>query len=138
MIRVALIAGTYRPDRCGVAQYTARLRASLSAFGIQTLVLTSRDAARLAADPEVWGVVRSWKPADLVPLARAVHATQADILHIQHAAGTYGFRRAPFLLSLLLRATGWRGPIVTTVHEYGWWEWQPRAIPARPLEWVKQ
>ena len=130
MIRVALIAGPYRPDRCGMAQYTARLRASLSAFGIQTLVLTSRDAARLAADQEVWGVVRSWKPADLVPLARAVHATQADILHIQHAAGTYGFRRAPFLLSLLLRATGWRGPIVTTVHEYGWWEWQPRAIPA--------
>jgi glycosyltransferase involved in cell wall biosynthesis len=67
----------------------------------------------------------------------AVHATGADILHIQHAAGTYGFERAIFLLPLLMRATGWRGKIVTTVHEYGWWEWQPKGVPPQLVEWLK-
>lgn len=68
---------------------------------------------------------------------QAVHAIGADILHIQDAAGTYGFERAIFLLPLLVRATGWRGKIVITVHEYGWWEWLPLGIPPQVVEWLK-
>ncbi|GAP94731.1 glycosyltransferase [Leptolyngbya sp. NIES-2104] len=133
MPKVALIAGTYLPDRCGVAHYTARLRSELS---IDTIVLTTFEAAK--DNPTVFGVVKDWSIKSLPALVQAVHRSQADILHIQHAAGTYGFDRAIFLLPLLLRATGWYKPIITTVHEYGWWEWEPKWIPKPLLESLKQ
>jgi glycosyltransferase involved in cell wall biosynthesis len=134
MTRIALIAGTYKPDRCGVAHYTDRLRNALTERGIETIVLTTHKAA---ADPTIRGVVKDWNIRNLMPLIRAIHQTQADVLHIQHAAGTYGFDRAIFLLPLLLRLTGWHSPIVTTIHEYGWWEWQPRWISQSLVEWLK-
>ncbi len=134
---VAFIAGTYQPERCGVAHYTARLRDTLSQQGIQSVVLTTHAAAQVANDPCVKGVVKDWRLADFLSLVPAIQATAADILHIQHAAGTYGFERAIFLLPLLLRATGWHQPIVTTVHEYGWWEWQPKGVPPQMVEWLK-
>ena len=135
MTRIALIAGTYQPQRCGVADYTERLRDTLIKQGIEFVVLTTHAAA--TNDPSVKGVVTDWRFADLIPLLQAIHATNAEILHIQHAAGTYGFKRAIFLLPLLLKVTGWRGKIVTTVHEYGWWEWQPKGIPPQLIEWLK-
>lgn len=135
MTRIALIAGTYQPERCGVAHYTERLRDTLREQGIESVVLTTCAAA--TNDPSVKGVVQNWRLADLLPLVQAVHDSSADILHIQHAAGTYGFERAIFLLPLLLKVTGWRGKIVTTVHEYGWWEWQPKGIPPQLIEWLK-
>lgn len=133
MPKVALIAGTYSSDRCGVAHYTARLRSELA---ISTIVLTTFEAAK--NDPTVLGVVKDWSIKSLPNLVQAVHRSQADILHIQHAAGTYGFDRAIFLLPLLLRLSGWQKPIITTVHEYGWWEWEPKWIPKQLLESVKQ
>ena len=145
MIRVVMVAGTYRPERCGVAHYVQRLRAALEGRGISSLVLTTKDAARASGDPGVRGVVRGWGAADLPSLARAVTRTvrrpradvEADVIHIQHAAGTYGFKRAVFFLPPLLRAAGVRAPIVTTVHEYAWWEWEPRFVPKGLLEAAK-
>ncbi|MBD1845385.1 glycosyltransferase [Cyanobacteria bacterium FACHB-63] len=135
MPKVALIAGTYLPDRCGVAHYTARLRSELS---IDTIVLTTTEAAKSANDPSVLGVVEDWDLQNLPGLVQAIHQTQADLLHIQHAAGTYRFDRSIFLLPIVLRATGWHKPIITTAHEYGWWEWQPEWIPSALLESLKQ
>ena len=137
MSRVILIAGTYQPNRCGVAHYTDRLRVALDKQGVQTVVLTSHEATQSACDSTVRSVVRSWGFSDLMPLVQAIRATPTDILHIQHAAGTYGFERAIFVLPLLLKMMGWRKPIVTTVHEYGWWEWQPGFIPPQLLEWLE-
>ncbi|HEY9697781.1 MAG TPA: glycosyltransferase family 4 protein [Trichocoleus sp.] len=134
---IAFIAGTYQPDRCGVAHYTRHLRETLAEQGIQSTVLTTHEAAQAASDPTVQGVIDRWHINHLVSLVKAIHATKAEILHIQHAAGTYGFDRAIFLLPLLLRMSQWHQPIVTTVHEYGWWEWQPKYIPASTLEWLK-
>lgn len=135
MPKVALIAGTYLPDRCGVAHYTARLRSELS---IDTIVLTTTEAAKIANNSSVLGVVEDWNLQNLPALVQAIHHTQADLLHIQHAAGTYGFDRTIFLLPIALRATGWHKPIITTAHEYGWWEWQPKWIPSALLEGLKQ
>src|SRR5918998_163803 len=98
-----MVAGTYRPERCGVAHYTERLRRALNERGVSSLVLTTREAARASKDPDVRGVVRGWGLPDLPALARAVrgavHDEGADVIHIQHAAGTYGFKRAVFLLT---------------------------------------
>jgi glycosyltransferase involved in cell wall biosynthesis len=136
MTRIALIAGTYAPDRCGVAHYTERLRTVLAQRRIDSIVLTTVKAAQ-KSDPSVLGVVQDWNWQNLLPLVRAIYQTKADLLHIQHAAGTYGFDLAIFLLPLLLKRSGWQKPIVTTIHEYGLWEWQPQWIPESFLEWLK-
>ncbi|HKZ26585.1 MAG TPA: glycosyltransferase, partial [Rubrobacteraceae bacterium] len=44
---------------------------------------------------------------------------------------------AVFFLPPLLRAAGCRAPLVTTVHEYGWWEWEPRGVPKNLVEVLK-
>lgn len=137
MTRIAFIAGTYQPQHCGVAHYTAHLRSHLADRAVESIVLTTHEAAQ-GQDATIMGAVNGWQLADLLPLVQAIHRTKADVLHIQHAAGTYGFNRAIFLLPLLLKLTGWRAPIVTTAHEYGWWEWQPKLIPPQLLEELKQ
>ena len=134
---ITIIAGTYKPDCCGVAHYTARLRDALKKLEIESVVLTTYAAAAEANDSSIRGAVQDWRFADLMSLVQAIHATDTDILHIQHAAGTYGFQRTIFVLSLLLKLTGYRKPIVTTVHEYGWWEWQPNGIPPQLVECLK-
>lgn len=137
--RVAIVAGTYQPERCGMARYTERLRFALGACGISSIVLTTKEAAQASKDPDVRGAVRGWGIPDLPALVRVVARTahEADAIHIQHAAGTYGFKRAIFFLPPLLRAAGCRAPLVTTVHEYGWWEWEPSGVPKRVLETIK-
>jgi polysaccharide biosynthesis protein PslF len=137
MIQVTFIAGSYQPNRCGVADYTAKLRQALSHYQVRSQVLTSITAAQTTADSTVLGAVHNWRLADLLPLVRTVRSTPTDILHIQHAAGSYGFQRPIFLLPLLLRLAGYNRPIITTAHEYGWWEWQPSGIPPQWLEWLK-
>jgi glycosyltransferase involved in cell wall biosynthesis len=132
-----MVAGTYRPERCGVAHYTRRLRSALDERGISSFVLTTGEAARASGDPSVVGAVRGWGLPDLPALVRALRGRRADVIHIQHAAGTYGFKRAVFFLPPLLRAVGVTTPLVTTVHEYAWWEWEPRFVPQRALEEVK-
>jgi len=67
---------------------------------------------------------------------QAVHAIGADILHIQDAAGTYGFERAIFLPAAASESDRWRGKIVITVHEYGWWSGY-LGIPPQVVEWLK-
>ncbi len=137
MTRVAIIAGTYKPQFCGVAHYTSKLRDALEQQGIESVVLTTHAAATEANESGVIGAVNNWRFADLISLVKAVRSSNADILHIQHAAGTYGFERAIFFLPLLLKVTGYSKPIVVTVHEYGWWEWQPKGIPPQFVEWLK-
>ncbi len=140
MTRVAMVAGTYRPERCGVAHYTERLRAALDGYGVSSVVLTTGEAAREAGGSDVRGVVGGWGVPDLPSLVRAVVLAEregADVIHIQHAAGTYNFKRAVFFLPPLLRAAGVRAPLVTTVHEYGWWEWEPRGVPPKAVEALK-
>ncbi|MBE9167013.1 glycosyltransferase family 4 protein [Pleurocapsales cyanobacterium LEGE 06147] len=134
---ITIIAGNYQPDRCGVAHYTAYLRKELAKYGVNSLVFTTQTAAKAANEASVRGVVKDWGLAQLLPLVRAVVSTPADLLHIQHAAGTYQFQRPIFLLPPLLRVFGYQKLIVTTVHEYGWWEWKPKAIPPQLLEWLK-
>ncbi len=137
MTRVVMVAGTYRPERCGVAHYVQRLRSALDERGVSSLVLTTREAARGSKDNRVKGVVRGWGLPDLPALVRAVRQAKPEVIHVQHAAGAYGFKRAVFFLPPLLRAAGCNAPLVTTVHEYGWWEWEPRGVPPGAVEALK-
>ena len=92
MTRVAMVAGTYRPERCGVAHYTECLRSALDERGVSSLVLTTAEAARASKKAEVKGVVRDCGVCDLSVLAMSVWGVVRDesvyVVHLQLAAGT--------------------------------------------------
>ncbi len=129
MTRIALIAGTYLPERCSVAHYTMHLCNNLREYGVESSVLTSYYAAEAAYDPNAVGIVHGWRLANLFTLVRAVLASKAEVLHIQYTAKIYNFERAILLLPMLLRMAGWRSPIVTTVHESECHEKQRKNFP---------
>ena len=136
MSRIVLIAGTYLPEQCSIAEYTMHLCANLCESGVESSIFTTYYASEAAYDPNAIGVVHGWRLADLFALVRAVHASKASVLHIQYAARIYGSERAILLLPFMLRKTGWRSPIVTTLHEYEW-QLQPKIAP-QPIKWLKQ
>ncbi|MDL5157783.1 glycosyltransferase family 4 protein [Actinomycetospora termitidis] len=107
MPEVAMLHGRADPAHDGVADYTARLVAALREHG--TVV---RD---VPVDPGPRGA-----------LAAARAARGADVVHLQFAPSAYRFSSWPGLLGDLVRA-----PLVTTVHEYGWWSPRPWRLPAR-------
>jgi polysaccharide biosynthesis protein PslF len=137
-MHVTFLTGSYRPDQDGVADYLAHLRSHLHQRQVDSTVITTHASAQAQADPAVRGALHRWSLPQLLPLVRYLLATPTDLLHIQHAAGSYRFERSVFLLPLLLRRAGYQRPIVTTAHEYGWWEWQPRWCPGPWLEALKE
>jgi hypothetical protein len=101
-------------------------------------VLTTHYAAEAAYDPHALGVVHGWRWADLKALVKAIWDSGAKALHVQYHPRIYGYQSAILFLPLLLRLSGWRSPIIVTVHEYGSWEWQAQTSPSRISAWLKQ
>ena len=66
--RVVVVAGTYRPECCGVAHYVQRLRSALDERGVSSLVLATKEAARDLGDPSVRGVVPCLGPPGAICL----------------------------------------------------------------------
>lgn len=101
-----MVQGRVDPDRDGVADYTAHLVGALRATG---------------ADVEP--VPTGGSAPDVARAARRIARLRPDVVHVQFAPSAFGFRRWPGLLPGLVRP-----PVVTTVHEYGWWS-APRGVP---------
>ena len=138
-IRLALVTGNFRPELCGVAHYVGRLARELANREVQTVILTSRSAARetpCPASPDgersggvpIVGAVDDWRPSALLDLARAVARAHPDVVHIQYAPASYDHSRTIMLAPPLLRLLG--KPTVVTIHEYGGWDARPRFLPA--------
>lgn len=128
-MRVAFISGSYRPEQCGVAHYTAKLRSALEAEDVESTVFTDWVSASGAADPRVKGAVSGWDWRWMRALTRALRDFDADIVHVQQAPGSYGFHRGVAFLPLLWSLFGDRRPLVTTLHEYGGWDWRVANLP---------
>ncbi len=67
----------------------------------------------------------------LLGTARRLRALRPDVVHVQFAPSAFGFSARVGLLPDMLAA-----PVVSTLHEYGWWS-APAAVPERcwrPLE----
>ncbi len=108
-VRIALVGGRVDAERDGVADYAANLSAALRAAGT-----------------DVVPVQVDGSPRDVVAAARRLRADRPDVVHVQFAPSAFGFRPWPGLLPDLVAA-----PVVTTVHEYGWWAapaWVPPAV----------
>jgi glycosyltransferase involved in cell wall biosynthesis len=114
--RVAMLHGRADPAHDGVADYTGRLTEALRAAGTEVL--------DVPVDPG---------PRGAVAAARTVRAGAPDVVHLQFAPSAFGFSGWPGATLPELLTTV---PLVTTVHEYGWWSWAPW-VPERlwrPLE----
>lgn len=93
--RVEIVVGRYRPDRDGVSGYVERLVDALAAV-------------------DVTAEVTEW------PGLRFRPRRGTDLVHVQFAPSAYGYSGGIGALPLRCRV-----PVVTTLHEYGWWTWQP-------------
>jgi glycosyltransferase involved in cell wall biosynthesis len=106
-----MVQGRADPERDGVADYVRHLTVALTDAGEEVVpvpVLGPREAAQ------------------------RLHAVTPDLVHVQFAPSAFGFSARPGLLPDLVREL----PMVTTLHEYGWWS-APRWLPGgvwRPLE----
>ena len=146
---MALVCGTYARRHDGVADYVGVLAETLTARGASPVVVSGAEPEgfveppRLTgdddpADPAVVVVAPRWDVAGTRAAARALAGLAPDVVHLHFAPSAYRFSPAVGLLPLLLRQQmpARRAPIVTTLHEYGWWSW-PARVPApawRPLE----
>ena len=111
---IAVLSGRAAPGQDGVADYTSHLVDALRAAGT--------DVEAVAVDPGPLGAARA---------ARRVRALRPELVHLQFAPSAFGF--SPWI-GLLPDAVG--APVVTTLHEYGWWSapgWVPSSVWA-PLE----
>ena len=105
------MVGRDEPRRDGVADYVHRLAAHLPAYGVEPVVVAA--GGRVGA------------------AARELAGLGVDVVHVQVAPSAYGYAPTIGLLPSLVAA-----PVVTTLHEYGWWSW-PARVPDRlwrPLE----
>ena len=110
-MHTALVVGRDEPRHDGVADYVHRLAGHLPAYGVQPTVVAA--GGRVGA------------------AARELARLRPDVVHVQVAPSAYGFAPTVGLLPALVAA-----PVVTTLHEYGWWAWPGRLPDAcwRPLE----
>ena len=119
-LRVAMVHGPGSPREDGVGDYVAHLVEALAAAGTDVVGVPVRPPA-----PGRWA-------AATVAAARTVRRLRPDVVHVQFAPSAYRFSVLPGLLPLLAPGP----PLVTTVHEYGWWA-APRWVPGtawRPVE----
>jgi glycosyltransferase involved in cell wall biosynthesis len=120
VVQVAMVHGPGLPRHDGVGDYVAHLLVALAEAGVDAVGVPVRPPA-----PGRW-------LAGVHAAARAVRRLRPDLVHVQFAPSAYRFSPAPGLLPALLP----RIPLVTTVHEYGWWA-APAWVPGplwRPVE----
>jgi glycosyltransferase involved in cell wall biosynthesis len=149
-----MVQGPGDPRHDGVADYTAHLDAALAEVGVDVVPVPLGPASdghhHMAAPARTTTLARAAAPDGATPsgrgsaeptgirrhvgwaqatalAARRVRREQPDVVHVQYAPSAFRYAASPLLLPGLLP----RGvPLVTTVHEYGWWTALPR-VPDR-------
>ena len=130
-MRVALVCGTYAPERDGVADYVRRLAEELRRSDVDVVVAARADEDGSAPAGGV-ALAPGWSARDVRGAARALDALDADLVHVQWAPSAYAWSGAVGWLPALLRT-----PVVTTLHEYGWWAW-PGWVPDRAWSFLER
>jgi len=115
--RIALI-GTYPPRRCGIATFTADLRAALESTGLicDVIAVTEKSQAGLASElpsPPVAGEITQDCVESYIEAARRLNAQGVDLVCVQHEFGIYGGPAGTHVLGLMREL---RCPVVTTLH----------------------
>jgi len=129
-MRIALVCGNALPTQDGVTDYAVRLAAALRARGHQVTIICAlggwgRVDPAVPRIPDALEIAQPWNKWALLRAATILRNADPDIVHVQFAPGHYGFRPAVGLLPALLAGGP---PIVSTIHEYGSWFWQPKML----------
>jgi len=124
--QVGLICGYLDRLHDGVADYSLRLAAHLTAADLQPILITTHSWSDVSREPAV-GVTKRWHVLGVLAAARAIRKLDLDLIHVQFAPSVFGFSRAVGLLPLLLPR---HIRLIVTLHEYG--VWAPRH-PGRGL-----
>lgn len=113
--RVAMI-GNFPPRLCGIATFTADVRAALAAAFPETAIdiyaMDEPDVGHVYP-PEVVCTIDHNDVLDYVKAARRINESGADVVLVQHEYGIFGGPAGALLLRLLDRVAA---PIVVTLH----------------------
>jgi glycosyltransferase involved in cell wall biosynthesis len=120
-MRVAMVHGPGSPRYDGVSDYVAHLLDALPGVGVDAIGVPVRPPA-----PGRW-------LAAVVRAGEQIRLLRPALVHVQFAPSAFRYSAVPGLIPRLLPP---RLPLVTTIHEYGWWAapaWVP-AVAWQPLE----
>jgi glycosyltransferase involved in cell wall biosynthesis len=93
-MKVILITGSYPPDVCGTADYSAQLERYLGEAGVAVEVFSGK----------------RWTVQNAPALVRHIDQLEPDIVHMQYPTTGYGWKLGPQVMGLLQ-------PMVLTLHE---------------------
>lgn len=113
--RIALI-GNFPPRLCGIATFTADVRAALGAAypRIEADVYAMNDVeGDYGYGPEVVCTIAQDRFTDYQLAAQQINESGADVVHVQHEYGIFGGDAGSLLLKLLDRVAA---PVVVTLH----------------------
>ncbi len=118
--RVAVVAPTFPPDRCGVGDHTGMLSTALAAAGASVEIFTMRGVERPALPDgvRVYPIVPDWSVASMMQIGARIAQDQPAIVLIQYVPFLYarhGISFAAPVLAWYLRCHG--VGVITIVHE---------------------
>lgn len=117
-MRVLLVSGSLPPNRCGVGDYTFRLRGALEALGtisVGVLTTTTKAASSTLNDKFVYRVMKSWKITNLFRALKIIYKFRPDIIHFQYPTQGYDGRLSQ-LLPVFCKLLSFK--VVQTWHEH--------------------
>lgn len=136
--KIFAISGSYGSTKDSILRYIKKLNSVLRDEGFTVEHFTTMAVADSVRDDSIHGLVPDWEIENLPFLLYTIMREQPDILHIHHSAPNYGFSPGFGLLPLILRLRGFTMPIVTTIHAYGQWDWQPEFMPHGMWDYLAQ
>ncbi len=108
-----MLAGSFPPRLCGVADYTERLAHHLALQGAPVSVWTRE--GETAPAPGIYPVITGWDSAGVRDLVRQIREARPTVVHLQYERALFDQSAAvTLLLPELLRGLGI--PLVTTFH----------------------
>lgn len=113
--RIAMIGG-FSPRRCGIATFTTDVHSSiLEAFPSSSVDIYAMRSPTCSTEnvPQVRGIIDQEDKASYVSAARAIEASRADVIWLQHEFGLFGGDAGAHILSLVEAVAA---PLVITLH----------------------
>jgi glycosyltransferase involved in cell wall biosynthesis len=128
-MRIAFVASSI-PRRCGIATFTADLAAAVKSADPTVKVFAAaidEPGAARPYGPDVRWRIRQEEVATYGDAARAISASNVDIVNVQHEFGLYGvWHDGTYDDHLRVFLESCTKPVVTTLH----------TVPPKPEEWA--
>ncbi len=115
-VRHIAMIGNHPPRRCGIATYTAHAASAMNGRfpDIRVDIWAMAETGEQHAYPEnLAGTIGQDEPEAYLDAARAITASGADMVWIQHEFGIFGGRAGDFILTLIDRMTV---PVAVAMH----------------------